>query len=191
MNPFSEFEKIFKLATEKSGEALPEACVLSTADKSGRPSARYVLLRGISQEGFAFYTNYESRKAKELSENPFASIVFRWAALETQIRIEGRVQKMNRKDSEAYFQSRPRESQVGAWASKQSQSLSNRTILEKSFDEFDQKFKGKPVPCPPNWGGYLLVPDHFEFWKQGPHRLHYRSVFRLSGGSWKSDTLYP
>jgi pyridoxamine 5'-phosphate oxidase len=169
----------------------PVAVVLATADPSGRPSARVVLLRGFDDEGFVFYTNYASRKARDLETNPFAALCFHWYWIEEQVRVEGGVVRASRQESDAYFASRPRGAQIGAWASKQSQPLSGRAELEARNDEFTRQFGAGPVPRPEFWGGYRLIPDRVEFWRAGESRLHNRLVYARVPGGWTQDRLYP
>ncbi|QHL86387.1 pyridoxamine 5'-phosphate oxidase [Nibribacter ruber] len=169
------------------------AMTLSTADKNGRPSARVVLLKALEPEGFIFYTNYESRKGQQLAENPFASLTFFWPALERQVRIEGKVQRVDQASSDAYFQSRPRGSQIGAWSSPQSTPIENRQVLEELEQQYTQQFEGQDtVPRPGHWGGYLVKPERIEFWQGRPNRLHDRLVYLATEeGGWKIERLAP
>jgi len=169
----------------------PNAMILATANKDGAPSARTVLLKGFDERGFVFYTNYESAKAKNLSENPIASLLFFWAELERQARIEGKVEQVSKADSEEYFRSRPRESQLGAWASKQSSVIASREVLEKKFEEMRKKFEGKEIPLPPFWGGYRVIPQSIEFWQGRESRLHDRICYSFENGKWKIERLSP
>ena len=165
--------------------------ILATADREGRPSARTVLLKGYDERGFVFYTNYDSRKGRELAENPRAALVFYWAALDRQIRIEGRVEKTSREESEAYFRSRPVGSRIGAWASRQSAVIAGRDELERATRDLVERF-GDDVPLPDTWGGYRVVPELIEFWQGRPDRLHDRLRYRrLPGGSWTVERLSP
>jgi pyridoxamine 5'-phosphate oxidase len=152
---------------------------------------RMVLLRGADERGFVFHTNYESRKARELDENPRAAICVHWHALEEQIRIEGRVERLTDVESDAYFSSRPRGSQLGAWASKQSAPLPSRETLEEEYREIERRYEGRPVPRPPFWGGYRLAPDRIEFWFGRPDRLHDRLLYTRQGEGWTIERLYP
>ena len=181
VDPFQEFEAWFDEA-KRSGVALPEAVTLATVTADHRPAARVILHKEVSQGGFVFFTNYESRKGHELAGNAHAALVFHWAALEKQIRIEGTVSKVTRLESEAYFATRPRESQLGAWASAQSAVVESRARLAAQMAEMQKRFEGKEVPCPPHWGGFRLIPNLFEFWKGQPGRLHDRLRFRLHDG---------
>jgi pyridoxamine 5'-phosphate oxidase len=167
------------------------AMTLATADASGRPSARMVLLKGVDQRGFVFYTNRESRKARELDQVPFAALCIHWPVGEEQVRVEGRVERIADDESDAYFATRPRGSQIGAWASRQSQPLASREELEARIAELEERFAGEPVPRPPFWGGYRVVPDRIELWKGLPSRLHERLVFVREGAGWRTEHLYP
>ncbi|NIT61430.1 MAG: pyridoxamine 5'-phosphate oxidase, partial [Aliifodinibius sp.] len=163
-NPIDQFTEWFEQAF--AADLLDvNAMTLSTATKQGRPSSRIVLLKGVDEDGFQFYTNYGSRKGQELNENPYAALCFYWAPLERQVRIEGEVEKISRSTSENYFQQRPRESKLGAWASKQSNKVGSREELEKRFKEIKQKFEDQEIPLPDFWGGFLLRPQRIEFWQ--------------------------
>ena len=174
-----------------SGVYLPESMALGTATPDGKPSVRLVLLKGYDERGFVFFTNYESRKAAELEANPEATLVFHWAILQRQVRLEGPVRRITERESEAYFHSRPRGSQIGAWASKQSQPLATRQELEKRVREYEAEFKGREVPLPPYWGGYRLEPLSMEFWQGRANRLHDRIQFVREEGGWGRRRLYP
>lgn len=169
----------------------PNAMVLATVDTSGRPSARVVLLKDFNEAGFVFYTNYESRKGKELAQNPWAALVFWWAELMRQVRIEGRVEKVPAEESDAYFQTRPRESQLGAWASPQSQVVPDRATLEQRVAEWAQQFNERKIPRPPHWGGYRVVPEVIEFWQGRSGRLHDRLRYRRTTQGWVRERLAP
>jgi pyridoxamine 5'-phosphate oxidase len=170
----------------------PEAMALATADADGRPSVRMVLLKGHGQDGFVFYTNQGSRKGEELAVNPRAALLFHWKPLRRQVRIEGRVEPVSSADADAYFATRSRDSQLGAWASDQSRALESRQHFEARYEETKARFEGGVVPRPDYWGGYRLVPGRFEFWTDRPHRLHERRLFtRAPDGSWSEGLLYP
>jgi pyridoxamine 5'-phosphate oxidase len=166
--------------------------VLATADRSGRPSARVVLLKACDERGFVFYSNYGSRKGRELDENPRASLVFYWQAFDRQVRVEGRVEKVDRSESEAYFRSRPLGARIGAWASRQSEVIAGREELERTVRETEERF-GESVPCPGDWGGYRVVPDEIEIWQGRESRLHDRFRYQRSqaGGAWTIERLSP
>lgn len=178
-------------AARKSGLYLPESMSLGTADAAGRPSVRMVLLKGFDESGFVFYTNYESRKARELAENPRAALCFHWNLLQRQVRIEGEVTKVEAEESEAYFSSRPRGSRLGAWASKQSSELGEREELERRYAELERKYAGSEIPLPPFWGGFRVVPEVIEFWQGRANRLHDRLEYRREGDGWRVRRLYP
>lgn len=164
---------------------------LATADSSGCPSVRIVLLRGVDARGFVFYTNYGSRKARELTATPHASLCQHWPALEEQIRIEGTVELADPAESDRYFAGRPRDSQIGAWASDQSADLPSREVLETRLKEIERRFDGRPVPRPPFWGGFRLIPIRVEFWYGRPGRLHDRLLYRRAGDTWTTSWLFP
>ena len=176
-DPFRQFEKWFQEA-EAAKIHEPNAGVLSTAGKDGRPSARMVLLKAIDGRGFVFFTNYDSRKGRELEANPRASYLFPWVALERQVIVEGAVSKVAKEESEAYFHSRPRASQLAAWASPQSSIISGRAALEEAMKATEKKFAGAEAPLPPNWGGFRIVPETVEFWQGRRSRLHDRLRYR-------------
>ena len=168
------------------------AMTLATVDKQGRPSARIVLLKGLDERGFVFYTNYESRKGRELSENPNAALVFYWPGQERQVCVAGAVTKVSKEESESYFNSRPRGSRIGAWASKQSSVVADRRELEKRWAEHEDRFANQEVPLPPFWGGFLLRPERYEFWQGRPNRLHDRFQYsKRSDSSWVIERLSP
>ncbi|HSV12912.1 MAG TPA: pyridoxamine 5'-phosphate oxidase [Tepidisphaeraceae bacterium] len=169
----------------------PTAMTLATADATGRPDARIVLLKAFDQRGFAFYTSYISRKGRELAENPRACLVFFWEALQRQVRIDGRAEFVSREETEAYFHSRPVKSQVGAWVSKQSRVLSSRGELEKRAAELFVQFAGGEIPVPEFWGGYRVVPQEIEFWQGRRSRLHDRLRYTRAGDAWKIERLWP
>lgn len=169
----------------------PNAFTLASATREGRPSARMVLLKDANERGFTFYTNYDSRKGQELLANPQAALLFHWKSLRRQVRAVGTIEKTTGEEADAYFSTRPRGAQLGAWASEQSRPLPSRFELEKRVATFTAKFGLGKVPRPPHWSGFRLVPDEFEFWKDGAFRLHDRLVFRRKGTGWSTEKLYP
>jgi pyridoxamine 5'-phosphate oxidase len=169
----------------------PEAMALATATPEGRPSVRAVLLKGHGPEGFVFYTNYGSRKAQEIAANPNVALLFHWKSLRRQVRIEGVAHEVDPSEADAYFATRSRESQIGAWASDQSRPLPDRALFEARYEESKRKFEGMAVPRPPYWSGYRVVPERIEFWSDRPHRLHERRLFTLTGNGWIEGLLYP
>ena len=190
-DPFKQFEKWFNEAL-KSEIVEPTAMVLSTADQEGRPFQRTVLLKMFGQDGFIFYTNYESRKSRQINENPQVSILFPWYTLERQVALTGSVEKVSTKQSLKYFLSRPKGSQLGAWVSNQSEVISSRSVLEAKLEQMKKKFKEGKIPLPDNWGGYRIIPNTFEFWQGRKSRLHDRFYFEQDeNGSWKSNRLAP
>lgn len=176
---------------ESSGVAYPNAMVLATATPKGEPSARVVLLKEADLRGFTFYTNYLSRKGEELEANARASLVFYWRESGRQVRVEGVVERTSQSESEAYFATRPKESQIGAWASPQSSVLANREELEQNFERTRRRFGEAQVPLPPQWGGYRVKPETIEFWQEREHRLHDRLRYRRKGGAWTIERLSP
>ena len=189
-NPITEFLDAVERARNHQVDTAPVA--LATADERGRPSVRMVLLRGVDDRGFVFHTNYESRKGRELTANPHAALCFHWPMLDEQIRIDGTVERLADDESDEYFDSRPRGSQLGAWASRQSEVLASREALEEEYRQVEARFAGQPVPRPPFWGGYRLHPTRIEFWYGRPDRLHDRVVYtRQPDGSWRIGRLYP
>ncbi len=190
-NPFKQFELWMRIALERNLYE-PNAMNLSTVSKKGKPSSRIVLLRGFDNRGFVFYTNYFSRKGIEMVSNPYAALTFFWAPLEKQVRIEGSVVKVSKATSDAYFKSRPRESQIGAWASHQSELIKSRSELDKTVENLTLKFEGKSIPRPPHWGGFCLIPDRIEFWQGRLNRLHDRILYeKKKGSNWKISRLSP
>lgn len=177
-----------EMLTNPAGD--PAAMVLSTAAADCNVSSRIVLLKEFGENGIVFFTNYLSRKAFQLETNPNASLLFYWPNQHRQVRIEGTTEKVSDEESDRYFESRPEESRLGAWASEQSKEIESRKILEERFEHFRAKF-GNRIPRPPHWGGYSLLPEMFEFWEEGDHRLHDRIVFRKSNGLWKIKRLAP
>ncbi len=189
-DPFALFESWY--AEAKTSELNdPNAVALATADATGRPSVRMVLLKGHDPRGFVIYTNRESRKAGDLAANPNASLLFHWKSLRRQIRIEGAVELASDAESDAYFASRGRDSQLGAWASDQSRPLDTRATFEARFAVMTARFEGQDVPRPPHWGGYRIVPTHIEFWQDRAHRLHERRLFTRVGNDWNEGQLFP
>lgn len=188
-NPITEFLDASERARAHQVDTAPVA--LATADRAGRPSVRMVLLRGVDGRGFVFFTNYNSRKGRELDANPEAALCFHWVALDEQIRVEGPVERLSAAESDEYFASRPRGSQLGAWASDQSAMLPSRETLETKYREIEARFGAGPVPRPPFWGGYRLIPEQVEFWYGRPDRLHDRVLYRLDRGAWVIQRLYP
>ncbi len=189
-DPFRQFEKWFQEADAAKIHE-PNAMTLSTATREGRPSARTVLLKGIDGRGFVFFSNYESRKGRELDGNPLATLLFPWLALERQVIAEGHVAKVPREESETYFHSRPRASQLGAWVSQQSSIISDRSVLEDSMKLLEAKYAGREVPLPPHWGGWRLAPETVEFWQGRRSRLHDRLRYRRSKDGWTIERLAP
>ncbi|MFI5355758.1 MAG: pyridoxamine 5'-phosphate oxidase [Opitutales bacterium] len=190
-DPFRQFDKWFQEA-EAAKIPEPNAMTLATASREGRPSARTVLLKGLDGRGFVFYSNYESRKGRELEANPYASLVFPWTALERQVIVGGPVGKITREESGAYFHSRPLASQLSAWASAQSSIISGRTALEESMKALERKYAGQTVPLPPFWGGYRLTPETVEFWQGRRNRLHDRLRYRREpDGGWTIERISP
>jgi pyridoxamine 5'-phosphate oxidase len=170
---------------------LPEAMTLATATPDGKPSARMVLLKQVDHDGFVFYTNYNSVKARQLDANPYAALVFYWAQLDRQVRVEGSVSKTSAEESRDYFATRPRESQIGAWASEQSETIANRAVLEERALELEKMYFDREVDRPEHWGGYRLKPERIEFWKSRVGRLHDRIVYQRQGDSWTITRLAP
>lgn len=189
-NPITQFANWFKDAIAAQLYE-PNVITLATADSSGKPSARILLLKGFDENGFVFFTNYSSKKGQQLAENPQAAIVFFWAELERQVRIEGTVVKVSEKESSAYFHSRPAGSQIGAMASPQSTVIPNREILEERVKELTAAYAEQEIPRPENWGGYLLKPDLIEFWQGRPSRLHDRITYTQVNGIWTTHRLAP
>ena len=190
-DPIKQFQNWFDRAVSERSSSEVNAMTLATADKKGQPSSRIVLLKGVDERGFIFYTNYDSRKGRDLAENPNAALTFYWPNSERQVCVAGTVSKITDEESERYFKSRPRGSQLAAWASNQSDAVTDRTTLDKKWDEMDAKYP-KDIPLPPNWGGYVLKPERIEFWQGRINRLHDRFCYtRLSANSWKLDRLSP
>ncbi|SRR5690606_22612447 len=189
-NPFEQFSKWMNEAL--SAEIIEaNAMALATADNNGTPSVRIVLLKGLDERGFVFFTNYESAKAKNLIENPKASLLFFWRELERQVRISGTVEKTSREESEAYFKTRPAASRIGAWASKQSSIIPDREYLENKFEEYKAMYPDDSIPLPPFWGGFRVIPEKIEFWQGRESRLHDRICYLKEDGNWKIVRLSP
>jgi len=189
-DPTAQFITWFREAVQAE-QIDPEAMTLSTATPDGRVSARIVLLKGCDDRGFAFFTNYESLKSREMAGNPWIALTFYWSTLHRQVRIEGRVEKVSAAETKDYFQTRPRGSQLGAWASPQSETLRDRGELESYLAETEARFAGQPIPCPPFWGGFRLKPDRIEFWQGRENRLHDRILYSLCEGNWQISRLAP
>ena len=189
-DPFTLFEAWFAEARASEPND-PDAMALATVDGRGRPSVRIVLLKGHGPSGFIFYTNDDSRKGRELAEHPDAALLFHWKSLRRQVRIDGAVERVDGATADAYFASRSRDSQLGAWASDQSQPLASREVFMAQFDDMAARFDGRQVPRPPHWGGYRVVPQQMEFWQDGAHRLHERRLFTRDGDGWTESLLYP
>jgi pyridoxamine 5'-phosphate oxidase len=190
-DPLLQFQRWFEEAREAHLQ-LPEAMTLATASKDARPSARLVLLKQVDERGFVFYTNYGSQKARELDANPQAALVFYWPQLERQVRVEGHVGRVTEAESDEYFQARPRESQIGALASPQSEAIFSREILQQRVEELENLYRDRKIERPPHWGGYRLYPTRIEFWKGRPGRLHDRLLYELQAdGAWTIKRLAP
>jgi pyridoxamine 5'-phosphate oxidase len=189
-DPFLQFNQWFSDAAQVQLRE-PTAMALATASREGKPSVRMVLMKSIDERGVVFYTNFESKKAKELDENPAASLLFFWGELGRQVRIDGTVSRTSREEAEQYFKTRPHESRLAAWASKQSEAITSRGELEKKFLEYKERFHGGDVPLPPFWGGYRLLPESFEFWQGRENRLHDRIRYRRREHGWVIERLSP
>ena len=189
-DPFELFETWLKEAEAKEPND-PNAMALATADAQGRPSVRMVLLRGLDERGFTFFTNYESRKGEQLLANPEAALCFHWKSLRRSVRVEGAAEQVTPEEADQYFATRPRASQIGAWASKQSRPLESRFALEKAVAEYSARHMVGEIPRPQHWSGFRIVPSTIEFWHDRPFRLHDRIVFSREGGGWAKTRLYP
>jgi pyridoxamine 5'-phosphate oxidase len=193
MNPIEHFQALLAAAQAVDRRVLPEptAMTLATVGADGQPSARLVLLKAVDDRGFVFYTNLRSRKGRELAENPRAALTFHWQPLELQIRIEGIAEQVDDEEADAYFATRERGSQIGAWASDQSEPLPHDADLDARVAEAERRFAGRAVPRPPHWSGYRVIPERVEFWRNRPSRLHERRLFERAGAGWRESLLYP
>lgn len=192
-DPIALFQQLLDQAKALPREQVPEptALALATVDANGQPSVRIVLLKHVDKDGFVFYTNFESRKGRALSANKRAAMTFWWGQLERQVRVEGVVSRVSDAEADAYFASRPRGSQIGAWASRQSRAMENAADLDARVAEFEKKYEGTSVPRPEFWSGFRLTPDSIEFWHGKPSRLHERQLFERDGSGWRITRLYP
>lgn len=189
-DPFNLFHKWFEDA-KSSEPSDPDAACLATANSSGKPSARMVLVRTADSRGFAFFTNERSRKGREMAANAHAALCFHWKSIKRQVRIEGRVERVSAAEADAYYASRPRGSRIGAWASLQSEVLESRATLEARVEELEKEYAFKDIPRPKHWGGYRIVPERIEFWEQAAYRLHDRIAFTRHEAGWTIERLYP
>jgi pyridoxamine 5'-phosphate oxidase len=192
-DPIERFRSVYALAEKIDRSILPDpsAMALGTVDESGQPSVRVVLLKAFDDRGFVFYTNYEGRKGRQLLSNPKAALCFYWPTIDIQVRIEGTVTKVADKEADAYFATRHRLSQIGAWASRQSEPLETPTALDERVKKYEREFAGKDVPRPKYWSGFRVSPERIEFWKGKPNRLHERHLYSRVGAGWKMETIYP
>ncbi|HEX7298961.1 MAG TPA: pyridoxamine 5'-phosphate oxidase [Solirubrobacteraceae bacterium] len=190
VDPVEQFRAWFQDARE-AGVYEPEAMTVSTVGADGRPSSRYVLLRGLDERGFAFYTNYQSAKGQALSERPHAALTFGWLALHRSVRVEGPAARLPEQESDAYFAARPRAAQISAWASPQSTVIAGRDALDRAVVEIEARFAGQDVPRPPHWGGFVVAPERVEFWQGRSGRLHDRVRYERDGGGWRIERLAP
>jgi pyridoxamine 5'-phosphate oxidase len=192
-DPITRFQTLFEQAKKIPKDVLPEptAFALGTVDASGQPSVRILLLKGIDHRGFVFYTNFESRKGRELLASHRAAMCFHWQLLETQVRVEGSIEIVSDAEADAYFASRARGSQIGAWASIQSRPMNGPSDLDRRVAEVEDRFRDRAVPRPPNWSGFRVIPERIEFWKNMPSRLHVRHVYSRAGDGWAVTQLYP
>jgi len=192
-DPIERFRQVYALA-EKIDRAIirePNAMALGTVEEGGQPAVRIVLLKAFDERGFVFYTNYEGRKGRHLLAHPKAALCFYWAPIDIQVRVEGTVTKVVDEEADAYFATRHRVSQIGAWASRQSEPLETPSALDERMAKYEKKFEGRDVPRPDYWSGFRVSPDRIEFWKGRPNRLHERHLYMKAGNGWKIETLYP
>jgi pyridoxamine 5'-phosphate oxidase len=190
-DPLALFRRHLAAARRGSPEEVSDAMTVSTVDRRGAPRSRICLLRGLDARGFVFYTNLRSAKGSEIAANSMVALCFHWPALVTQVRVEGRARAVSAADADAYFRSRPRDSQLAAWASRQSAVIPSRKTLLDRYRAAEKKYEGGPVPRPPHWSGFRIIPDRIEFWYGRPSRLHERRLFRKGGGKWRSSILSP
>ena len=192
-DPIERFRSVYALAEKIDRSVLPDpsAMALGTVGEGGQPSVRIVLLKAFDERGFVFYTNFEGRKGRQLLSNPKAALCFFWPAIDTQVRIEGAVTKVSAKEADAYFATRHRLSQIGAWASRQSEPLETPSALDEQVRKYESEFAGKDVPRPKYWSGFRVSPERIEFWKGKPNRLHERHLYTRVGAGWKIETIYP
>jgi pyridoxamine 5'-phosphate oxidase len=192
-DPIERFRSVYALAEKIDRSILPDptAMSLGTVDERGQPSVRIVLLKAFDERGFVFYTNYEGRKGRQLLSNPKAALCFYWPTIDIQVRVEGSVTKVAAKEADAYFATRHRLSQIGAWASRQSEPVESPTALDERVEKYEKEFAGKDVPRPKYWSGFRVSPERIEFWKAKPNRLHERHLYTRDGAVWKIETIYP
>jgi pyridoxamine 5'-phosphate oxidase len=190
-DPIAEYQELFASALQQEGEKRATAATLATAGRDARPSARVVLIKHVDQRGFVFYTNLESRKAQQIRDNPYGALCVYWSSLDKQVRAEGRIETIPESESDAYFASRPRGSQLGAWTSKQSEPLASRQELLSRYLKTQARFAGRTVTRPPFWGGFRLLPERIEIWHNQLHRLHDRFLYLRNGEGWSVERLYP
>lgn len=192
-DPIERFRSVYALAEKIDRTILPDptAMALGTVEEGGQPSVRIVLLKAFDERGFVFYTNYEGRKGRHLLAQPKAALCFYWAAIDIQVRVEGKVTKVSEQEADEYFATRARLSQIGAWASKQSEPVESPSALNERVDKYEREFEGRVVPRPTFWSGFRVVPERIEFWKARPNRLHERHLYTRAGNGWKTETIYP